>query len=268
LLYRSVEGGLLAVNSVAIWMPFSSCAGEAFRYVTMVFFRRPKIYGVYFILLDHICLGEDDGLSVSQRFGRYPASNLGYRLSYANFLTLSNPQRFGRDPALTHDLSYSCFLTPLSNAQCVTLYYDSTIENQYLFCISYLPCLLVEQQRTVEDICVCTSNMKLILSVPVGMHWHPSRIMDIILSSFWHGYDCLYLSRNVSHICIALNLRFQQTLHTKHDFRALKKRLIGKFASFKLHGTPLVTFFCNCAMHFVSVMKSLRRKEDALRPHH
>ena len=95
---------------------------------------------------------------------------------------------------------------------------------------------------------MCTGNVESKLSAPVGMH--PSRIMDIVRSSFLHGiiigYDCLYLSRNVSHICLALNLRFQQTLHTKHDFCALKRRLIGKFSSFKFHGTPLVTFFCNC----------------------
>jgi hypothetical protein len=56
---------------------------------------------------------------------------------------------------------------------------------------------------------------------------------------FCIGYDSLYLSRNVSHICIALNLRFQQTLHTKHDFRELQRRLTGRFAS--LQGIQLQT---------------------------
>ena len=127
-----------------------------------------KFMVIYFILLDHICPGEDNGLSVSQKFGRYPTSNLGYDLSYSDFLTLSNSEIFGHDPSLTNDLSYSTISTPLSNAWCVTLYYDSTFENHFLFCISYLPCLLAEQQSTVENICVCTGNMKSILSAPVG----------------------------------------------------------------------------------------------------
>ena len=170
---------------------------------------RQKFIVFYFILLDHVCPGEDDCLPVSQKFYCYPTSNLGYNLSYSDFLTLSNSQRFGRDLALTNDLSYSTILTPLSNARCVTLYYDSTFENHFLFCISYLPCLLAEQQGyIVENICVCTGNVESILSAPVGMH--PSRIMDIVRSSFLHGfiigYDCLYLSRNVSHICLILSI--------------------------------------------------------------
>ena len=51
----------------------------------------------------------------------------------------------------------------------------------------------------------------------------------------------------MSQICIALKLRFQQTLHTKHDFRELKKRLIGRFASLQgIQLQTLVRFFRNC----------------------
>ena len=66
--------------------------------------------------------------------------------------------------------------------------------------------------------------------------------------AFYIGHDCLYLSGNSSHICLALNLKFQQTLLTNHDFCELKNRLIGRFAS--LQGIQslqtLATFFCNC----------------------
>jgi hypothetical protein len=214
-------------------------------------------------------------LSNLQRFGRYPA--LTYDLSYTSFVmstTLSNLQRFDRYLALTYDLSYTNFLFPLSNAQCgrkilcaahasVSQYYGFTNEKRYVFgniSISYPPCRRLEQQGTVENVCE-----KRMLSASVRKHL--LRMTDIVLSflsqlssesdsilirillqagrhCLYIGYDCLYLSRNLSRICIALYLRFQQTLHTKHDFRALKKRLIGRITS--LQGMPLVTFFRNC----------------------
>ena len=281
-------------------MPFGPCAGEVFRYVTMVFLCRSGTYGI--LLLDHNC-PEDNNLSVSQRFrypaltydlsytnfvtsaslsnlqrfGRYPA--LTYDLSYTNFVmstTLSNLQRFDRYKALTYDLSYTNFLLPLSNAQCsskslcaahasVSQYYGSTNEKHYAFSnisISYPPCRRLEQQATVENI-----YEECMLSASASVWKHLLRMTDIVLSflsqlssesdsiliriflqagrhCLYIGYDCLYLSRNLSRICIALYLRFQQTLHTKHDFHALKKRLIGRITS--LQGMPLVTFFRNC----------------------
>jgi hypothetical protein len=67
--------------------------------------------------------------------------------------------------------------------------------------------------------------------------------------SVYIGYDCLYVSHVLAHICIALRLRFQQNLYAKHDFRALKNKSVGGYASFQgipwQTQTPLVTFFCN-----------------------
>jgi hypothetical protein len=254
-------------------MPFSSlaCADEAFRYVTIMFFCRSGTHGIL-LLPDYICPEEDDSLSVSKRFRCYLA--LTYDLSYIDFLSpLSNAQeddslsvskRFGRYLALTYDLSYIDFLSPLSNAQCsseflcaahagVSQYYGST---NVFRSIPYAQCL--EQQ----------SNEKWIL--PASVWKHLLRMLDVILlflgqlpvssdsilirilivngrHGFNIGYDCLYLSRNLSHICISLNLRFRQTLHTKHDFRELKKRLIGRFAYLQgKQSQTLVTFFHNC----------------------
>ena len=253
----------MLIDSVAIWMPFGTCADEAFWYVTVVFFCRSGTYCI--LLLGHNC-PETNSLSVSQRFGCYPA--LTYDLSYTNFVTsssLSDLQQFGHYLALTYDLSYTNFLSPLSNAQCsskslcvapasVSQYYGSTNEKCYVFSISYLPCL-EQWATTVENICE-----KCMLSV-----LHLLRMMDIVLlflsqlssdsiliriflqagrHCLYIGYDCLYLSHNLSHICVVLNLRFWWTLHTKHDFRALKRQLIGRFTS--LQGMPLVTFFRNC----------------------
>ena len=160
---------------------------------------------------------------------------------------------------LSHAQRVASYLMLLSHAQHVTSYtvshYGCTNEKHVL---SYPPCL--GSQGTFEN-CMCMFS--------ASVRDDLLRIMDIILSffnqlnsdsiliklflqvgrhGFYIGYDCLYLSRNSSHICLALNLRFQQTLHTKHDFRELKKRLIGRFAS--LQGIQslqtLATFFRNC----------------------
>ena len=172
---------------------------------------------------------------------------------------------------MTNVLSYTNSLTPLSHAQCVTPYvshYGST-NKKHVFHVSYPPCL--GRQGTFEN-CKCMFSVSVencMCMFSVSVRNELLRIVDIILSffgrlnsdsilirlfllvgrhAFYIGHDCLYLSRNSSHICLALNVKFQQTLLTKHDFRELNNRLIGRFAS--LQGVQslqtLATFFCNC----------------------
>ena len=263
-------GGRPLIEHVAIRMPFGSCSTEAFRYATILSPCYPGTYSS--LLLDCIC-PEQDNLSVLQRFRRYsPLTNVltgGYTNSLmpwsnAPCVTDLSSMPWFNAPCVT-DSS-----TPQSNAPCITLYtnhlnyYSSTIEERsvcaFSSCVSYPPCL--EWQCTSDNFCVCmfsASVGKLLLRMKdivlsfLGQLSSPADSLFIRLflqagrHSFYIGYDCLYLSRNSSYICVALNLKFQQTLHTKHDFRELKKRLIGRFDYLQgIQLQTLVGLFHNC----------------------
>ena len=149
-------------------------------------------------------------------------------------------------------------------------HYGSMKEKYYVLCISsYPPCLEQSEPGAICDerwmLCVSESARKLrklLLRMMDVVLLFLGRIspesdnvlirLRLLLHTGRHGfytcYDCLYLCRKLSHTCIVLNLRFQQTLHTKHDFCVLlKRRLISRFACFQgIQSQTLVTFFCNC----------------------
>ena len=185
--------------------------------------------------------------------------------------TISNLRQLDCQTALTNDLCYVSYLTPLSNAQCGAFNLCNVncccpVDERYtLFCtpifVPHLECnhfditsipMCHAEHMLHLSMCAILSKMKAIFLSMLHQFSGDSIIVKLLLHVLEHGYhigcQCLYVDNNPSDACAMLSLAFKQGLCSQHDFKALKACQICKLA--RSRGMQLLAFVHFFFEHF------------------